>query len=87
MALESLLLLFLDHLFPGCEVQEQGVFRLIRDTDIEIEEEAEDLVREFEAALKQRRLGSVVRVKIEAAMPDDLRDFIVDEPATPSRRT
>ncbi len=77
--LENVLLLFIDHLFPGCEIVEKGVLRLIRDSDIEIEEEAEDLVMEFEEALKQRRLGDVVRVKIEASMPDDLRDFIVGE--------
>ena len=77
-ALESLLILFLGHLFPGCEVLGRGLFRLIRDSDIEIEEEAEDLVREFEAQLKRRRLGSVVRVKVQTAMPEDLRAFILE---------
>lgn len=79
LTLESLLTLFIDHLFPGCDVIERGVFRLIRDSDIEIEEEAEDLVMEFEEALKQRRMGSVVRIKIEASMPDDLRTFIIQQ--------
>ena len=78
LSLENLVAMFLDHLFPGCLLEAKGLFRLIRDSDVEIEEEAEDLVREFEVRLKQRRLGSVVRVKIQAAMPPDLREFIIE---------
>ena len=78
LSLEGVLALFLDQIFPGCEVEGSGVFRLIRDSDVEMEEEAEDLVREFEARLRQRRLGSVVRVELESLMPEELRDFIAD---------
>ena len=78
LSLEHVVSLFLDHLFPGCDIEDRGVFRLIRDSDVEIEEEAEDLVREFEALLKQRRMGSVVRVELEAAMSEELRAFICD---------
>lgn len=77
--LENAIAKSLDLLFPGYDVLAQGVFRIVRDSDVEIAEEAEDLVREFKVLLKQRRMGDIVRLKIEAAMPEDLRAFIIRE--------
>ena len=77
--LEDLLLLNLGSLFPGYEMIDSCAFRVLRDSDLEVEDEAEDLVREFETALKRRRRGEVVRLKITAGAPVKLRQLIMEE--------
>lgn len=76
---EDLLALQLDEMFPGFEATGHCLFRVLRDSDLEIEEEAEDLVREFETALKRRRKGRAIRLKVSASAPQILKDLIADE--------
>jgi polyphosphate kinase len=77
--LEELLLLHLGMLFPGYTDRGHCTFRVLRDSDLEVEDEAEDLVREFETALKRRRRGEVIRLKMTAGAPSDLRALIMEE--------
>lgn len=77
--LENVIACFLNQLFPGFEISGQGIFRVIRDSEMEIDEEAEDLVRTFESALKRRRRGNVIRLTVDAGMPDNLREFVVEQ--------
>ncbi len=77
--LEELLMDNLDRLFPGYKVKGSCAFRLLRDSDLEVEDEAEDLVREFETALKRRRRGEVVSMRISSDAPKGLRKLIMGE--------
>jgi polyphosphate kinase len=81
--LEDVVFMFLQRLFPGFHVSGHGMFRLIRDTDVEFEDEAEDLVRSYETALKRRRRGVAINLAIASSMPVELREFVADEMDVP----
>ena len=74
--IEQLVGRFLEHLFVGSSIVRVGQFRILRDSDIELEEEAEDLVRVFESALKKRRRGNVIRLEVNSGMAVGLLDFV-----------
>ncbi|WP_417318311.1 RNA degradosome polyphosphate kinase [Emcibacter sp.] len=78
-SLEDTIRLFLDQLFPNYGVLGEGIFRLIRDSEMEVDEEAEDLVRVFESALKRRRRGHVIRLKMTSSIPDKLKKMVMQE--------
>lgn len=78
MALETAIRCFSNLLFPGFAVNDSGVFRVIRDSDIEVEEEAEDLVRYFRSAIKRRKRGRVIRLEIEQGIPQAIETMLQD---------
>jgi len=77
-SLERIIIRFINHLFPTMTLEAHGAFRIVRDSDVEVEEEAEDLVRVFETMLKRRRRGDVIRLKVDASTPDHMRDLMMD---------
>ena len=78
-ALERVILYFLDHLFPESKIVARGAFRVIRDSDVEIDDEAEDLVQQFETMLRRRRRGEVIRLKMHSETPFRLRELVIDK--------
>lgn len=81
--LEDMIVMFMDRLFPGMKVGEWGVLRVIRDTDVEFEDEAEDLVRSYESALKRRRRGGIIHLDIDARLPSTLIERVVEDIGIP----
>jgi polyphosphate kinase len=79
MRIESMIGMFLSRLFPGFLARSHGAFRVLRDSDIEVQEEAEDLVASYETALKRRRRGHVIRLELDGQMPSRLQRFVVQE--------
>jgi polyphosphate kinase len=81
--LEDVVGLSLEHLFPGYSRDAQGLFRVIRDTDVEFEDEAADLVLSYETALKRRRRGVAINLTLQASMPEDLKHLVREAVAAP----
>ena len=82
---EQVIRAFVGRLFPGFRIEDASVCRVLRDSDVEIEEEAEDLVREFERLLRERRRGAVIRLTLDRDISEDLESFLMDKVGVGSR--
>lgn len=78
LALEEVIALCFEDMFPGFTLHGSGLFRIVRDSDLEIEDEADDLLRKLDIAVKKRRYGQVVRVKTNRGVPPALLNFMLD---------
>lgn len=78
-AVEEVVELCINYLFPEFKLINKGYFRVVRDSDVEVDEEAEDLVQLYETALKRRRRGAVIRLSVDHNMPADMREFVINE--------
>ena len=76
--LEDMLKLFAPDLFPSFNITDFGLFRITRDSEIAVDEEAEDLVRHFEFLLKKRRRGRVIRLSLDSRSPEHLKSFLIE---------
>jgi polyphosphate kinase len=76
---EDVIQLFLGRLFPNCQIGAKGLFRIVRDLDIEFAEETDDMVKDFEAAIQQRKRGSVIRLEIATGTPAPLGAFVAQQ--------
>ena len=76
--IEDVIGMYIPLLFPGFDIKAFGAFRVLRDSDVELQEEAEDLVATFESLLKRRRRGSVIRLEIDSQMPGPLQRFVIE---------
>lgn len=77
--LDEVIAMFKEFLFPNCDFGGEGIIHITRDSDLEIEDDAEDLVSNFESAVKRRRRGSIVHLKVNQEMPQSLIDFVAEE--------
>jgi polyphosphate kinase len=76
--LEEIIAAHLDRLFPGMEIRDHAMFRVTRDADLEVSDEADDLLAAVEQELRRRRFGEVIRVELEEGMAPELREGLLD---------